>query len=196
MSKTAVKRFKWALLIAVTFLLFAVMFPVANARRRYAATRALLVECRSQGRIPVMKQLIAQGADVNGHCVDDCPPFDMTTLYACADNQTSDPIKTLKTLLDAGADVNLATDDGTTALMRAVRVNSPELAAFLIAHGADVNRRTDAIKFPTMPITKRMSALDLANYYSTPGFQKQNSTRMSPDKLNRIKQMLIKAGAK
>jgi ankyrin repeat protein len=46
-------------------------------------------------------------------------------------------------LIKAGADVNLARDDGTTPLHMAARYGYEGCAAVLIHAGADVHRRTE-----------------------------------------------------
>ena len=46
-------------------------------------------------------------------------------------------------LIKAGADVNLARDDGTTPLHMAAQYGYEGCAAVLIQAGADVHRRTD-----------------------------------------------------
>ena len=47
-------------------------------------------------------------------------------------------------LLDAGADVNAASPNGTTALMMAVRGGHAAVVDLLLARGADVAHRNDA----------------------------------------------------
>ena len=44
-------------------------------------------------------------------------------------------------LLEAGADANVANEDGQTALMLAARTGNVAVAKLLVQHGADVNRR-------------------------------------------------------
>lgn len=51
----------------------------------------------------------------------------------------SGTLKTVKMLLEAGADPNLAGKDGTTALMWAAEEHKTKFAKLLIDHGADVN---------------------------------------------------------
>ena len=46
---------------------------------------------------------------------------------------------TVKVLLDAGADVNIKTEDGSTALMDAARQGNMEIARILLDSGAEVN---------------------------------------------------------
>lgn len=199
MSKIAVKRLKWTLLIAVPVLLLAAMMPGIRARRQYAATRALLIECQRSARVPEIKRLIAEGADVNGRCLGDCPTAvdkGLTPLHLSVRSSATDSTLSMKALLDAGANINAGDTIGSTALMTAVNLPAPEIVEFLIAQGADVNSRTNPIKFPDSPIERKVSALDFVNRTSGSKFQRSYGNMMPLDKLNRIKQMLVKAGAK
>ena len=101
----------------------------------------------------------------------------------------------MKALLDADADVDGGDKMGSTPLMVAVNLPAPETVRFLIQHGADVNRRTNPIKFPDSPIDRKVSALDFVNRTSSPKFQRSYGAMMPLDKLNRIKKMLLDAGA-
>ena len=47
-------------------------------------------------------------------------------------------------LLEAGADANVANEDGQTALMLAARTGNVAVAELLVKHGADVNRRENS----------------------------------------------------
>ncbi len=199
MPATAAKRLKWALLIAVPILLVAAMLPGVRARRQYATTQALLVECQGQRRLGEMKELIAQGADVNGRCLANCPPSyqgnGAPPLQLSIMGSAPNALPPMKLLLDAGADINGRDNNGQTALIVAANFASPEVVQFLIAHGADVNLRTDPMKFPDSPVWKTMSALDFVNRTSSPKFQRGFGDIMPISKLNRIKQVLIEAGA-
>ena len=48
-------------------------------------------------------------------------------------------LASVKTLLDGGADVNLQSADGSTALLVAIINEHNELATYLLEHGADPN---------------------------------------------------------
>lgn len=199
MSAIAARRLKWALFIAIPVLLLAAMLPGVRARRQYAATQALLVECQSQRRFEKIEQLIAQGADVNGRCLADCPPSYMGNgappLQLSIMGSAPNALPPMKLLLDAGADINGRDNNGQTALMVAANSPSPEVVQFLIEHGAGVNLHTDPMKFPNSPVWKTMSALDFVNRTSSPKFQRGFADVMPLSKLNRIKQMLTDAGA-
>ena len=79
-----------------------------------------------------MKLLIEKGADLNMvHLTTG-----ETALYRAAEQ--SNPLCAME-LLKAGADVNIANNDGQTPLMVAVKRGSISLVALLIHSGADVN---------------------------------------------------------
>ena len=102
----------------------------------------------------------------------------------------------MKTLLDAGADVDGRDNIGSTPLMTAVNLPAPATVKFLIDEGADVNLRTEPIKFPDSPQPRTMSALDFVRRTSSPRFQRGYAAMMPIDKLKRIERMLIEAGAR
>ena len=199
MSTPTIKRLKWALLIAVPVLLGLAMVPGLRARREYAATQKLLLECQSKARVPEIKRLIAQGADVNGRCLQNCPPQidrGVTAMHLCIRSSAPDVLAVIKTLLDAGADIDSRDNIvGTTPLMTASNFPSPEIVQLLIAKGADVNLRTEPMKFPDSPQPRSMSALDFVKRTSSPKFQRGYSDIMPLSKLKRIQQMLVEAGA-
>lgn len=100
------------------------------------------VESRNYDEI---RQLAAQGADLNADGFDD-----FALLKAASDTNSSSGPETIELLLELGADVNHANEDGETALMAAMgtTIGGPSSANFasattLIKHGADVNARDE-----------------------------------------------------
>ena len=83
------------------------------------------------------KSLINAGADVNASTWF-CPPV----LLAAADNPHTDAEKFIRLLINSGANVNMTSNNGSTALMTAAyRGTSPAVVTALIDAGADVNMR-------------------------------------------------------
>lgn len=201
MSPKTAKRWKWLVLAAIPVLILAAMLPYVQARRRYAITQKLLAECINQRRPSEIKKWLAQGADPNGRCLAHCsrpymangePPL-LLSIVGATPNSTA----LLQQLLDAGADINGRDDNGSTALMEAVNLPSPEIVRFLIDNDANVNVRTEPLLLLDISATKkvRMSALDFVNLNSSAKAQRRHSDLLPITKLNRIKKMLIDAGA-
>lgn len=71
--------------------------------------------------------LISEGAVINR-------PGQWSALHYAA---ASGSLKAVKMLLEAGADINAKSGNGTTPLMMAARENKEEVARFLLAKGAD-----------------------------------------------------------
>ena len=89
---------------------------------------SLLIHHASRGWIKEVKQAIADGADVNAK--------NGTPIRYAAGNGQKDIVELL---IGEGADVNLATTSGSTALHGAAVKGSTKTAELLIAAGADVN---------------------------------------------------------
>jgi len=88
----------------------------------------------------LVKLLLERGAQINSRNALGSTPFNKAVFRAI---QKGDNYGVLEILLDNGADVDAAPEDGQaegyTPLMGAVINNSGRLATFLIWHGADVN---------------------------------------------------------
>ncbi len=64
-------------------------------------------------------------------------------------------VETVKTLLDAGANVNAVSGDGVTPLQHAIGKNHPRIVQLLVEHGADLNKLS-----PGCETTPLLHALD------------------------------------
>ena len=211
MSTQTTKRLKWTLLLAIPLLLVAAMIPALRARRERAATQKLVFECRDLNlvRVDVIQTLIDQGADVNGRCLKDCPPDlvqnNSTPLQLCVESGSAienrdgslrkfDTRPAMKLLLRHGAKINAPSSSGTTALILATVNGSPEMVRFLIDNGADVNSRAEPLALAG-PTKKVSSALGHVNYRLSPAFQARYPNSYTAGSMEKIKKMLIVAGA-
>jgi ankyrin repeat protein len=101
-----------------------------NVRNPYGDS-AIMVAAIS-GRLPIVKKLLARGAAINH-------PGWTPLIYAA----TGGHADVARYLIDAGADVNAASPNGTTALMMAVRGGHAAVVDLLLARRADVGHRND-----------------------------------------------------
>ena len=136
-----------------------------------------LMWAAAEGHAEVVKLLIANGALVDakskvfdytalrpkaGSVGMNFPRGGLTPLLFAA-RQGSLPV--VKTLLDAGANINLADPDGTSAVVMAIINLHYDVAGYLIDHGADVNYSDNrgrtalyaAIDMKNMDVTNRPS---------------------------------------
>jgi len=137
-----------ALGIIVIFTIAAVLLPMAKAEKsgvdnKPAATEnegkptKLLYQAAADGDIEQVKNLIAQGADVNaseGH--EKWTPW--TPLLAAAGRGHA---QVVKLLLENGAKVDVGDSMGFTPLHHAIFNEDEETLRMLISGGADVNKR-------------------------------------------------------
>ena len=102
------------------------------ARNRYGDDALLLASFR--GFLPVVKLLVAGGAPVNRS--EGWQPL----VYAAFNGH----VDIMAYLLEHGAEVNGASDNGTTALMVAARNGHPEVVRLLLKHHPDVDNINEA----------------------------------------------------
>ncbi|WDK20687.1 hypothetical protein CGRA01v4_11974 [Colletotrichum graminicola] len=93
-------------------------------------TCPLLAAART-GEQEILKRLVEVGADVNVFAGWD----NSTVLFNAVANL---PVESLQVLVDAGADVNLANEEGDTALIIAARNGDGDSVRFLLDNGADI----------------------------------------------------------
>jgi hypothetical protein len=92
----------------------------------------------NRGATAVVEELIARGADPNIRDNIGSTPL----MWAVSHRQPSpDQIKTIQILLRHRANVNIANERGTTALMSAASYAPAELVTMLLAHGAEAEQR-------------------------------------------------------
>ena len=133
-------------------------FPSPSTRTARDIATSHLGSAARQGDIESVKELLAQGANVNGQ--DD---HGWTALMAVLDNGMKPPsqvpqlglpslvyMDTVRFLLTRGADVNAKTELGVTPLMLALSNGQTEAVTLLLTHGADVNARNSVGKSPLM----------------------------------------------
>ncbi|OQA34961.1 MAG: Ankyrin repeats (3 copies) [Betaproteobacteria bacterium ADurb.Bin341] len=104
--------------------------PKLNARNS-AGDNALRLAAIG-GRTGIVKKLVAAGARIN---TPDWTPL----IYACFGNH----VEIVRYLIQMKADVNAASDNGTTALMVASSQGQAEIVRLLLGAGADPNKMRD-----------------------------------------------------
>ena len=94
------------------------------------------IELCESGTVKQIRQAIKAGADVNSIVRFGCIEL-MALMKAAGHNENPE---VCKVLIEAGANVNTRTKDGSTALMMAAEFNeNPEVCKVLIEAGADIN---------------------------------------------------------
>lgn len=91
-----------------------------------------LIRAAGCGRLPVVHILLANGADVNARS----PTLGFTALLGAAKNEEW---AVVEPLVEAGADVNIITEDGYSALVCATGAGHVPTMKVLLKAGADVN---------------------------------------------------------
>lgn len=105
--------------------------PKVNARN--SAGDSALRFAAIGGKTAIVKKLVTAGARIN---TPDWTPL----IYACFGGH----VEIVRYLIQMKADVNAASDNGTTALMVAARQGNPELVRILLNAGADPNKTTES----------------------------------------------------
>ena len=103
-----------------------------QARNRFGDDA--LLQAAFKGHLPVLKLLLAAGAQVNRS--QGWQPL----TYAAFNGH----LEVMRYLLEQGADVNGASDNGTTALMVAARNGHLDAVKLLLAHKAEPDKINDA----------------------------------------------------
>jgi uncharacterized protein len=95
----------------------------------FARRQELLAHAAARGNLPVMRIMLALGADPRAHGSAGYP------LGAAVWGRHVDAIDLL---LSRGVDVDTPDPSGSTPLMAAARIGDPELLRFLLDHGANL----------------------------------------------------------
>jgi hypothetical protein len=118
-----------------------------------------LIEAARDGRVDLIPTLVKQGADPNQRAgVNGWPPL----MHAIHKNQKG----SVAALLDAGADINVRSTDGTTALMMAAGYGYTSIVNLLLDRGADAHAQLsdgmNALTFAVLgaPDVDRFTAVD------------------------------------
>lgn len=131
---------------------------------------AELAQAASEGNVERLDALLAQGVEVNSRGAEGGTPL----IYVIA---TGGSIKGFQRLLERGADPNLQTERGYSAVSNAARRNECEWLKSVLAHGGDPNLRS------------RPDSRFTGNYLPTPIYDAIRARNVKTARL------LIKAGA-
>lgn len=100
--------------------------------------RLELIQAAVTGRVDLVAQLVARGADPN---CDNGGNSLLCYMIANATPMRLDGVQTvMAALIEAGADINRAGPNNNTPLMTALQYDRDDLLTFLLAQGADPNR--------------------------------------------------------
>ena len=140
----------------------------------------ILTEAAAIGDAPIVEQLLARGAKLNGK--DEYGNTPLGCAAKCGQSAV------LKMLLRNGAKIDAMDDDGWTALMQAAKVGESESVKFLISEGADVNIK-DKRGFSALGLAVRGMSKDEHQMEAALGFSWQKPYL-------EIVRLLKKAGAR
>ena len=140
----------------------------AGVNSRFDTGASPLMVASGDGCVGVVRELIADGADVNARISDPTSPSEngYTALMSASWSDGAEPsghLEVVRALIAAGADVNAKTDGGQTALALAARYGQLEAAQALIAAGADVNAQERDGRTPLAEVTLKGADGNYAN---------------------------------
>lgn len=104
------------------------------------------------GTVPLIEQLLADGASVNAKAEDEVTPLHVAAAYG--------QVPAIMALLDAGANVNASTDHGITPLHEAAFGGHPAAVKVLLAAGASANATTNLGEGPLRVARQGMAAAE------------------------------------
>ena len=154
-----------------------------NAKETLRGTTAVMWAAE-QGHAEVVKMLAAAGADLSVRSTVGEPKKRYGVVYKGPDFHTGGitalvlaaregQVPTVATLLDAKADPNQKTGDGSTAMISAIQNGHYDVARYLLDHGADMNLQSEKgwsplylavkhrnIETGTIPVPNADQALD------------------------------------
>ena len=104
------------------------------------------------GMVPLIEQLLADGAAVNAKAENEVTPLHVAAAY--------NRVPAIKALLAAGANVNAETDNGITPLHEAAFAGHPAAVRTLLAAGARPNATTNLGEGPLHVAREGMAAAE------------------------------------
>ena len=196
MKNRSLKVFKWALLLLVPMVVFMVMWPIARERRKVALTQELIDEARTLARLERIRDLVGQGADVNGKDRGrDAAMRGNTALHFLSNRGGNATHPQMIFLLSHGANVNAQNELGWTPLILASASGDVASIRLLLENGANANARTTA-QHTVMDRSTRKKRTALGIAEATLQAEKTSpGSRMVPQLKETIK-ILKAAGAK
>jgi ankyrin repeat protein len=116
-------------------------FGSADARAYVESSNKTWFQAAREGNLKLVKAHIAAGADVNTTVETDMSGVmvNITALHAAAAGNTTNHVKVVQLLLQAGCNANAHSSSGATPLHVAAMAGSIDIAQVLLQHGADVN---------------------------------------------------------
>ena len=177
---------RWVFLLLVPVILAVTIGLTAYRRHQrmivQAATRGLLQEAaQPQPRLTVVKDLIAQGADVNAQDKDGWSPLHSASFAGAT--------SLMQVLLDKGANPNgNAHPDSPTPLILVLQHNDPQGVKLLLSKGANPNLKRNIYDLGNITALKFLHIKS-----DTAEFDSQN---IEVRKEKQIERLLLRAGAK
>jgi len=93
---------------------------------------------------PVLRKLLERGADLNTKLVNTVDGDGRTPLFVCTSSKGRGATECMLTLVEFGAELDIQTDDGYTALHMAAIDRKPSRVNVLISQGADLSIKNKA----------------------------------------------------
>ena len=113
-------------------------FPFIDKQDKYNGYTALILAAKYNKKKPIIRQLIAMGADVNKK--DKCGRTALIQIIGGGVKQYKEKVRYL---VEAGTNVNTQYEEGKTALMVAASLGKREVIEQLLNAGADVNKQDE-----------------------------------------------------
>jgi len=105
---------------------------------------------------PVLRKLLERGANLNTKLVNTVDGDGRTPLFVCTSSKGRGATECMLTLIEFGAELDIQTDDGYTALHMAAIDRKPSRVNVLISQGADLSIKNKAGFSPLYFINKKV----------------------------------------